>query len=238
MGASTGAAMVRRGFTLIEMLAVIAILVVVAAIGLPVARERLADARFDAAVRRVDAGMAWARAEAQRRGEALRVEARASDGGTGLFVRPLESVEEDKAVGGSPRTDAAKGRVLPAPQPFAVVEQGLVVTAGYPGARRVGGGGGGPSRQAKPDASQAAPASAADGVGAPLQIATFLPDGSAMAAAAFYISGGSRAASLTVNHWTGGVQVKLIDLTAMQAGVSSDGDASPGGVAPAEGGKP
>lgn len=191
--------MVRRGFSLIEMLAVIAIVLVVTAIALPVFEVRLTEARFDAAVRRVDAGMAWARAESQRRGEALRVEARTNAGIAGLFLESFEPASE------SGRADEDAGG---AAQPFAVVEQGLLLSDRNPAA--------------SPGDEVAAPArerpagkssQSADG-GEPLVVATFLPDGSAMATGPFYISGYGRAASLAVNQWTGGVRIKMLDLSA------------------------
>ena len=52
----------------------------------------------------------------------------------------------------------------------------------------------------------------------PVIVAVFLPDGSAMAAGQVYLTGFERAASLVVNHWTGGVKVSEVDLTAKAAG--------------------
>ena len=60
-----------RAFTLIEMLAAIAVLVVLSAIAMPVIAGRVAGARFEAAARQVESMVVLSRAEAQRRGEAL-----------------------------------------------------------------------------------------------------------------------------------------------------------------------
>lgn len=78
-----------RGFSLIEILAVVAILVVVSAVALPALGDRLERARFDAAVSRIDTGLVWARAEAQRRAAALRVVARKTGGVWGLEVEEI-----------------------------------------------------------------------------------------------------------------------------------------------------
>jgi prepilin-type N-terminal cleavage/methylation domain-containing protein len=219
--------MVRHGFTLIEMLAVIAILVVVTAISLPVVEDRLAEARFDAAVRRVDAGMAWARAESQRRGEALRVEVRASSGGMGLFLAPLEQAGASVASPG-PSPGSGSEKATTAAQPFVSVEQGLTVSDRDPSANLGEGASGEPTGKPmeKPALAVRGPDAAAD-AGEPLIVATFLPDGSAMAAGPFYVSGYARAASLAVNHWTGGVRIRLLDLSGAK-------DTSREGVPPAQ----
>jgi prepilin-type N-terminal cleavage/methylation domain-containing protein len=180
--------MVRRGFTLIELLAVVAILLVVTAVSLPAVEGRLAGARFEAAVQRVDAELAWARAEAQRRGEASRVEAREGVNGWGLFLTGLEKQE--------PRTDAAgrRGEKTAAEQPFAEFDAGLSFT------------------DQRPAADEAAPVK--EQVPGPVAVCVFLPDGSAMASGPVYMVGFDRAVSLAVNHWTGGVAVTVVDLTA------------------------
>ena len=194
--------MVRRGFTLIEMLAVIAILLVVTAITLPVMEDRLAEARFDSAVSRVDSGMAWARAEAQRLGGAMQVTVKAGPVGTGLYLEPLE-------------TAVQSGSDAPVAQPFAVIESGLAISDRDPRAS------GGDQESGAPHGREKGGRrneSVSDAAG-PVVFATFLPDGSAMAAGPMYISGFGKAVSLAVNHWTGGTRVTVLDLAQKAGGV-------------------
>ena len=213
--------MVRRGFTLIEVLAVIAILVVVTAISLPAIEGRLGGARFDAALRRVDAGLAWARAEAQRGGIALRVETQQTPDGAGLFLEPLDTVETSAAQPTKPGAEGSKAS--PPAEPFAVLDLGLTLSDQPPDVETISGGPVTNLPAAIPMTSSnplegASPADAA----APLILATFLPDGSAMASGLVYLVGFDRAASLRVNHWTGGVLITAIDLSAAAGGPSAD----------------
>ncbi len=218
-GLNRRAAMVRHGFTVIELLAVIAILVVVTAISLPVFEGRLAGARFDAAVSRVDAGMAWARAESQRRGEALRVEARPVAAGsdeTGLFLEPLEKAAEQGRFGRGEGKASGSGES----QPFAVLEVGLVLSDRAPALAEGSVAPG--SRAASEPVKPGAKAGEQSDPGAPLILATFLPDGSAMASGPIYVTGFERAASLTLNHWTGGARVTILDLSSAAKGDGQD----------------
>jgi prepilin-type N-terminal cleavage/methylation domain-containing protein len=180
-----------RGLTLIEVLAVIAILVVVTAVAAPEIRSRLGDASLDAAAGQLDATLIQARAQAQRRGVALRLVARRLRDGTAIATRPLVEETEESAAPGKE----------PAEPPLDVlwtVAAGIEVTDRDPGAKQTG--------------SDGAKATPAEAVGEDLVLATFLPDGSAIAAGRVFLVRGQSAYALSINQWTGGATMTRLQV--------------------------
>src|SRR5690349_17281583 len=128
--------MERRGMTLIEVLAVVAILAVLGALALPAVESRIDSARFDAAGREVEAAVVMARAEAQRRGAVVSLVARGmGNGETGLFEEVMsdgaarrESLDNGTSEAGATATerDSAHGD---GSAPVVILESGVRVTA-------------------------------------------------------------------------------------------------------------
>lgn len=165
--------MARRGLTLVELLAVLAILVVLSGLAWPAVESRLEDARMDAAGRGLEAAIILARAEAQRRGTMVTLEARPGRDGQTILT-----------LGGSGEPAARSVA------PLAVIGSGVSLSRTPPAADA-------------PAAVHAVPAAAAEAAPEPLTIARFMPDGTAMAPGPIYLSSAGRTVSYTVNRWTG-----------------------------------
>ncbi len=86
----------RGAFTLLEVLIALSLLVLLVGLTLPAIGDRVRKAEFEAACRDFQSSFAVARAESQRRSEALRfIAAPAGRGRLGLFLEPITS--EDAA---------------------------------------------------------------------------------------------------------------------------------------------
>lgn len=246
--------MERRGLTLIELLAAIAIVAVLGALALPAVESRLEGARFDAATKGIEAGVVMARAEAQQRGTVVSLVARAIRGGeTGLFVEAAPAAGAT-SVGGGPARDASAGVEVSAQDtsgagattgaagvgaslgtPVVVIGSGERVIQEAP---EIAGGGGGRTRgnPALPPAMNVVPAGGfasrqAAAPDSPIVIARFLPDGTAVAAGPVWVVGQAAAAEISVNRWMGSVTVRLVDLSGGTEG-SDTGAAPPAESAP------
>lgn len=167
------------GFSLIEILAVVAILVVVSAVALPALGDRLERAKFDAAVARIDTGLVWARAEAQRRAAALRVVGVKKDGVWGLELEEIER-EESRDQG------SENSQEKPIAERFAEFGAGVEIETGA---------------EVEAETGEQVPLER-------VAIGVFLPDGTVMAQGSVRLVGGGRAAAIVLNQWTGGVRVE------------------------------
>jgi prepilin-type N-terminal cleavage/methylation domain-containing protein len=209
--------MVRHGFTLIEVLAVVAILAVITALVMPAVENRLEAERFSSAGRQMEAAIVMARAEAQRRGVPLTLTARAiASGETGLFVEAVPGVEEGSAHQGRKRVEegatssapagdqgsGASTMVRAADAPVVVIGAGVRVTARAPSVDS------GPGLKGQVD-GVAPPVGSTESDS--VVIARFMPDGTAIAAGPVYLVGAGTAAAYTVNRWTGSASVRVVD---------------------------
>ena len=170
----------RRALTLIEVLAAIAVIVVLSAVAMPLLSGRVAAARFDTAARRVETAVVMARAEAQRRGETMRLVARDSAGGQRLVLAPFGDTGSEESPGeGSVHTETILAEELGSGVRLAQgsatgAEANTVLTAGLPQAR--------------------APE---------FLIATFLPDGTVTPGGVIHLAAGKRTLEVRLNSWTG-----------------------------------
>jgi len=101
-------AMERRGFTILELLVVLTLLVVVAGLVMPSVMERMAGSVLESAMSRIEGAAALCRAEAQQRGLPVRMVARAD--ARGIVSIYAEAIElEGQAAGAGP---TSAGRLL------------------------------------------------------------------------------------------------------------------------------
>lgn len=191
--------MARRGLTLVEVLVALALVLALMALALPAVEGRLAEARFDAALRQTEAAMMVARAEAQRQGKPIRLVARPVRGGElGLF---MEAVDPATAAG-DPGDSGAAGA---APATGAAAQSG-VAWAVLPAKVTV-------SETPPPEAGETGGAATEISVepkGAPpspVTLAVFFADGSATSHGLVYITGGDQTVSVRVNRWTGAAAI-------------------------------
>ena len=197
----------RRAFTLIELVSVIAVLLVISALAWPVLDGRLAAARMRGAAQQVESALVGARAEAQARGIMVRLVARygaraedpqslvmvsvgdrtAREGGSGPTKGERPATKGDEAG-----WERGSGVRLQAEKPSAIAA--------------------GSTREAP--VAKAGPTEIAED----LVIATFLPDGTAAAGAVVYLTGGKDAAEVRINRWTGEVSLTPIKEAQTEAG--------------------
>lgn len=193
--------MARRGLTLVELLAALALLLLLLALSLPAVQGRMAGARFDSARTQVEAAIVVCRAEAQRQGRVLALTVGPTGRGElGLFMEPIDAAAAAGAIdraGGEERLAGERGASDTSKPPplWGALPEGVVVSDQPP--------------QHKGDASLATVEEQFTPPGAPgrMTIAVFFPDGSAASRGPVYISLGEAAAVATINRWTGSAAV-------------------------------
>jgi type II secretory pathway pseudopilin PulG len=206
-----------RGLTLVEVVAVLAVLVVVTALALPAVQTRLDESRFDAAEQSVEAAIVTARAEAMRRGVPVSLVGRAISGGeTGLFVEGVGTGGgvgvNERSAGDSPMSGAREDRRANTTSslgtPVVVIGTGVRLSAKGPDA--VDG------RQGAEASAASATKGGASAATDDVVIARFMPDGTAVVGpgGAVYVMGRGLAAACHINRWTGSGTVEAIDLAA------------------------
>jgi prepilin-type N-terminal cleavage/methylation domain-containing protein len=211
--------MARRGLTLVELLAALALVVVLSALAMPTFQGRLEEARFDAGKRQLEAAVMVCRAEAVRHGRPLLLVVRVIRAGErGLY---MERVAPEAAIGaagpeGIDAPDSPGGSGVPEgsgpavesnlPTPVWAVMPGRVRVSNRPPEPDVGG-------NAVARGGKGAAVASFEGSGpgeraAEVRIAVFFPDGSALGSGPVYVTSGSLAVVGTINRWTGSVVFK------------------------------
>lgn len=191
----------RRAFTLIELVSVIAVLLVISALAWPVLDGRLATARMRGAAQQVESALVIARAEAQARGIMVRLVAR-----NGARAEDPQSLVM-ASVGNSTASDTERGLTkgerpaLNFDESVWELGSGVRLQAEKPSTIAAGLPREAPVVSAKPVTAE---------VSQDLVIATFLPDGTAAAGAVVYLTGGKDAAEVRINRWTGEVSLTPI----------------------------
>ncbi len=215
--------MAKRGFTLLEVLIALGVLVALGALVSASLVGFASGARFDGGVRRIGAALVLARADAQREGRALSVVALEGGGAVMLMVEPFEpeaaegreqtGLETRRATEEGPQSrsiaigvpDHGKGSER-ARRRLVVLPAGVRISSEAPEAQ---------SGKWKVESGHSAAEEAENAAGhegpETVRLCVMLPDGSAWAAAPVYVIGGSRAARLVVNRWTGAARAEPVE---------------------------
>lgn len=172
--------MERRGFSLLEVLVALAVLLAITGIALPSLLGRVSGVRLDTGVRQFGAVVVSVRAAAQERGAAIELVALLRGDSEELATRELRggSVEEP---GDGPTASVQ-----------AVLPTGLRLSMEPPPALGA-------------DAFDIPAAEPIAAVEESRRLAVFMPDGSVVAKGPVYLSGYGQDFELTLNRWTGGV---------------------------------
>ena len=216
------------GFTIVELMIVVTLLVAIAGIVMPSILGRLAGSIADAAISRIEATAIQCRAFAQQEGRALRLTARRRpDGSAGIYIEAIEtrgagrqSLEGMLYADGREPPDEFERRAADPRRsyPAYVLPDGYVLTRQPPRDDEDGPFGdpqreddrAGSSNDFGPldDESRGAPGSSLGQIR--LTIAVFLPDGTALAETPLYLLGEDVAFAIEINRWTGGVQATRV----------------------------
>jgi len=184
----------RRALTLIELLAAIAVMVVLSAIAMPVIAGRVAGARFEAAARQVESIVVLSRAESQRRGEALNLVAVRLGRSEQFRLEPWEGGDEKQ-----PGTGAETSGVL-----LGELGEGVSISQRPPATADGPAGASSERGTTVHDAALLGAATSEERV----VIATFLPDGTAAVGGPIYLSERGRTVVVKLNAWTGAAKVE------------------------------
>ncbi len=180
----------RRGFSLIEVLIVVGVVV---ALGAVVSASLLgwgADARFEEASRRVESAFVIARADALRESRALAVVARPDRVGVALVREPFEA-------GGA----GASGAGARPARRLVTLPDGVRVSDRLESTQE----GAGTAASANP--------AVREGAGESVRLCVMLPDGGAWASAPVYLLGpDDRAAKVGVSRWTGAARIEVVEV--------------------------
>jgi len=208
--------MARRGLTLVELLAALALVLVISALVMPAFQGRLDEARFDSGKRQIEAAVMVCRAESQRQGRALALSVRPMAAGEyGLFMEPIaaeaavrrtsrtaELSDSPESLWGSEPADpveAAGDSGLPTPV-WATIPGRVTVSDRPPQEElALAGGDGRAGSVAAGDAQAGRPDTRV------VTLAVFFPDGSAASRGPVYVISGPRVSTVSINRWTGAV---------------------------------
>lgn len=187
----------RRALTLIELVAAIAVMVVLSAIAMPVIAGRVAGARFESAARQIESFTVLSRAESQRRGEALELVVET----TGATQRFTLEAWRGTETGSKPGDSQPSGLTV-----LGEFGEGISVSDKPPVAGRIDGLKEGGDQEVLRGA--AVPPLREAIRGQRTVLATFLPDGTATVGGPIYLSDRERTVEVRLNTWTGAATVK------------------------------
>jgi type II secretory pathway pseudopilin PulG len=180
----------RPGFTILELVIALGLVVLLGAVVTPTLYERLGDSRLDAAGRDVAAVVAAVRADALREGRALELRAERAGDAVRLVSTPLE--EETAAAGVATELPATTSRGL--------LPDGVDATLSPPSA----------------GVAERPPGPPEEEAGAhPIVLGVLLPDGSAWSSSPVYLAlarAPHRALEVKLNSWTGVATVTDVPL--------------------------
>lgn len=189
--------MARRGLTLVELLAALALLLLLLALSLPAVQGRMAGARFDSARAQIEAAIVVCRAEAQRQGRVLALTVGPTGRGElGLYMEAIDAAAAAGAIDragseGRLRDERDASDTAKPPPLWGVLPQGVVVSDKPPQPKDDSEFGRAEDRFVSPGSTER------------LTIAVFFPDGSAASRGPVYITLGDAAVVATINRWTG-----------------------------------
>lgn len=220
----------RVGFTIFELLIVVVLLGAAGGLVVTLSAGWLRAAAFREAGRQVEAFLALARAESQRRSEALRVVARRDDDGAIVLVlepfpQPRVAGVDGRAAADAEGADDSGAREVIDSMTF---PSGVTIsnTVALVSGEGVSSGEGAVGEGGSPAGGGPDPGPVGAGVpgdeGAPVVIiGVVLPDGQVVPSPeSVYLVSGVRAARLMVNGWTGAVE-------AVEVGASAEDEAEP-----------
>ncbi len=175
-GASLRREMGRGGFTLLELIVVIVLLVALGGLALPGLFARLAGSTVEAVRTRMEAASAICRAEAQRSGEVVEMSVREESGSVVVRSRAVNPA----------RIDPAAGEVL------LELPAGYTVTESAPGLKAVG------DQAVQAEQEERSPSSSDDG----LVLAVFQPDGSGTVPGERFVVVGETVVGVHLARWS------------------------------------
>lgn len=216
------------GFTIVELMIVVTLLVAITGIVMPSILGRLAGSIADAAIGRIEATAIQCRALAQQEGRALRLTARPRpDGSAGIYIEAIgtrgsgrQSLDGVLPADGQEPLDEFEHRAADprSTYPAYVLPDGYVLTRQPPGDDEDG-----PFVDPQREDDRAGRSNdfgplddeSRGGLrGSPgqlrLTIAVFLPDGTALAETPLYLLGDDVAFAIEINRWTGGMQATRV----------------------------
>lgn len=230
----------RTGFTIVELMIVVTLMVAITGIVMPSMLGRLAGSIADAAIGRIEATAIQCRALAQQEGRALRLTARPRpDGSAGIYIEAIgtrasgrHSLEDVLPADGQESPDEFERRTGDprSTYPAYVLPDGYVLTRQPPRTddrglfadpqRELGRAGRsndfGPRDDQPPGAPRSTPGQLR------LTIAVFLPDGTALAGTPLYLIGEDVTFTIEINRWTGGVRATRVSADD-EGGLDEDG---------------
>ena len=236
----------RGAFTLLEVLIALSLLVLLVGLTLPAIGDRVRKAEFEAACRDFQSSFAVARAESQRRSEALRfIAAPAGRGRLGLFIEPITSegaadnfevVADEQANSADPSPLESEPEVLRSRRILlATLPSRLRITSTQPTPELFGPAGSieSAAAPAMPDidtpAASDLPTAEPSPPDEPLQeiaIAILLPDGGAIYSQPRYLAlSASLVRKLQINAWTGVCTLEPIPVDPQLLGEDPQDDA-------------
>jgi hypothetical protein len=242
--------MARRGFTLLETLIAVGLMVAIGALAVPAVWGRTESARLDAAGRQAAAMIVRCREESQRRGEPLALSF-SDAGGAWLVMERVSGAGARERVGrGEERASAREApgawggaaEAGPAPADAGVMVEvdreplpdGVVVLVEKPASGPEGG-------AALAGVEAPAPRGAPVAREGNLRLVVFMPDGSAVMPRAFYVRSApasARALEVVAHRWSGGAEVRELDLSAETEGGGAEECGAPPPPGAADGGSP
>ena len=218
----------RTGFTIVELMIVVTLLVAITGIVMPSMLGRLAGSIADAAIGRIEATAIQCRARAQQEGRALRLTARPRpDGSAGIYIEVIrtrasgrQSLEDVLPADGQEPPDGFQRRTADPRSVFPayVLPDGYVLTRQPPRTddrgpfsdpqRELDRAGRSNDFGPLADESRGGRRNSFDQIR--LTIAVFLPDGTALAETPLYLIGEDVTFAIEINRWTGGVQARRV----------------------------
>lgn len=216
-----------RGFTIFELLVVLAITTLLAGIVLPIGLSRLAADRFTQTQSQLASAIIIARADAQRRGVIVRLIAVQDERGTALWSEELEDAEPAKRDSAGERGAARRSFVLDLPAGTAFERVPVVEDDGAGSASGV-----------PPDGDEdgGATESGEESRAQEFTLCVLMPDGAVAPGQGVLLVSGERAVRVRLNMWTGDATFE--PFRREDAEEEADAPPVPGGTGPETGGEP